>query len=190
MGKALAGLVTAAQKAQPPKQVEVPKPIPPPVVIQPTPVKPADPMFPPLNPTPQKYYRLRTVKKRPAWNERFFVEDVVNFTEAHPYFKKYFDKPSRRTPYNRFREMDLQFRGGVGGGSQVFYQGSPPRYSIANNGVTGRSGNRRQIPMYDSNGVQSDDYHQSSVNIARQGAKWASPSKNNLANDNVRSLSI
>ena len=97
---------------------------------------------------------MRTVKKRPAWNERFFVEDVVNFTEAHPYFKKYFDKPSRRTPYNRFREMDLQFRGDVGGGSQVFYQGSPPRYTIANSHVTGRSTNRRQIPMYDSNGVQ------------------------------------
>ena len=171
----------------------MPKQIPPPVVVQPPPVifqQPAEAMFPAINPSPQKYHRLRTVKKRPVWNERFFVEDVVNFTEAHPYFKKYFDKPSRRTPYNRFREMDLQFRGGVGGDSQVFYQGSPPRYTIGSNIVSGRSGNRRQIPMYDSNGLPSDDYHQSSVNVGRQGAKWASPSKSNLVNKNVSSSSL
>jgi len=124
MGKALAGMVNAAKNAAPPKPVEVPKPAPvvvqpPPVIIQPPPQP--EPMFPPINPTPQKYYRIRTVKKKPAWNDRFFVDDVVNYTEAHPYFKKYFDKPPRRTPYNRFREMDLQFRGASGSGSQVFY---------------------------------------------------------------------
>jgi hypothetical protein len=58
--------------------------------------------------------------KRPPWNDRFFVDDVINLTEAHPYFKKYFDKPARRTPYNRFREMDMQFRELNPTGSQVF----------------------------------------------------------------------
>ena len=130
MGKALSGMVTAAQRAQPPKPVEVPKPIPPLAIVRPTPVVVPEPMFPPIEQPPQKYYRVHTVKKRPTWNERFFVEDVVNFTEAHPYFKKYFDKPSRRTPYNRFREMDLQFRGTAGGSSQVYFQSSPPRNTI------------------------------------------------------------
>ena len=110
---------------------------------------------------------------------------MINYTEAHPYFKKYFDKPPKRTPYNRFREMDLQFRGASNSGSQVFYQGSPPRYTLAQNQQATNRTNRRQIPMYESTGAGSDEYNQSPINVGRQGAKWASPSKNAQPTNNV-----
>ena len=31
--------------------------------------------------------RLRSLRQRPGWNDRFFVDGVTNFTPAHPYFK-------------------------------------------------------------------------------------------------------
>jgi hypothetical protein len=52
--------------------------------------------------------RLRSMRHRPAWDDRFFVEGVTNLTPAHPYFKKYFDKPANQTPYTRFRDMDKE----------------------------------------------------------------------------------
>lgn len=33
--------------------------------------------------------RLRSMRQRPAWNDRFFIEGVTNLTPAHPYFKVY-----------------------------------------------------------------------------------------------------
>jgi hypothetical protein len=31
--------------------------------------------------------RYKSTKPRPPWNERFFLDGVTNYTEAHPYFK-------------------------------------------------------------------------------------------------------
>ena len=35
-----------------------------------------------------KTQRYKSVK-RPPWNERFYIDGLTNFTEAHPYFKVY-----------------------------------------------------------------------------------------------------
>lgn len=86
------------------------------------------------------------MKAKPEWNERFFVEGVVNYTPAHPYFKKYFDKPARRTPYNRFREMDYE-RFGFARAKNHMYDGG------------------HQSPQYRSG--SQDEFYQDGVNIAR-----------------------
>ncbi|TNV87170.1 hypothetical protein FGO68_gene4929 [Halteria grandinella] len=66
--------------------------------------------------SPLPTLRLKSTRRRhksvakpnKSWNNRFFIDGVANYTEAHPYFKQYFDKPVKKTPYTRFRQINME----------------------------------------------------------------------------------
>ena len=49
--------------------------------------------------------KSKHVSSKPSWNSSFFTDGNSNLTEAHPYYKQYFDKPNNQTPDSRFRDM-------------------------------------------------------------------------------------
>lgn len=52
--------------------------------------------------------RRHRTKGKPGWDERFYIDGLTNHPYAHPYFRLFFDKEARRTPYSRYREIDYE----------------------------------------------------------------------------------
>jgi hypothetical protein len=82
-------IVVEAPKPVP--KVEVPPPVPKvdPVVqrqVQMPPPVEAPKVLPEIVMRSSKHHRQLSTR-RPPWDDRFFVDGVTNYTEAHPYFK-------------------------------------------------------------------------------------------------------